>query len=172
MKEFKEFIKKQGVVGLAVGFILGGAVSSVVSSLVNDIVNPIVGLFTGVTGGLENWKVILGPATISIGNFISVMIDFSLPTTKATIVEINGLKVAYFSIPKGTEYVHLTSDGKCLKRRDLESVPVSPETIQFERNEKTSREYDRSFVDEADITSLDIDLTVIYQEFCTPRKSS
>ena len=76
MKEFKEFIKKQGVVGLAVGFILGGAVSSVVSSLVNDIVNPIVGLFTGVTGGLENWKVILGPATISIGNFISVMIDF------------------------------------------------------------------------------------------------
>lgn len=81
-----------------------------------------------------------------------------LPTTKAQIVDFNGKKVAYFSVPKGTEFVYITSDGKCLKRRDLESIPVSPESIQIERDEKTSREYDRAFVDGADVTDLDSNL--------------
>lgn len=81
-----------------------------------------------------------------------------LPTTKASIVDFNGNKVIYFSIPKGSEHVYITSDGKCLKRRDLESVPVSPESIQFEREEIISREYDRLFVDNADVTDLDTDL--------------
>ncbi|MCC7004716.1 putative DNA binding domain-containing protein [Candidatus Nomurabacteria bacterium] len=81
-----------------------------------------------------------------------------LPTTKAQIVDFNGKKVAYFSVPKGTEYVYITSDGKCLKRRDLESIPVSPESIQFERDERVSREYDRVFVDGADVTDLDSNL--------------
>jgi len=81
-----------------------------------------------------------------------------LPTTKASIVDYNGIKVIYFSIPKGSEHVYITSDGKCLKRRDLESIPVSPESIQFERDEIISREYDRQFVDNADVTDLDLDL--------------
>ena len=34
MKGFLEFVRTQGVVGLAVGFILGGAVSNVVKSFV------------------------------------------------------------------------------------------------------------------------------------------
>lgn len=81
-----------------------------------------------------------------------------LPATKSQIIEYEGKKVAYFSVPKGTEHVYITSDGKCLKRKDLESIPVSPESIQVERSEKKSREYDRAFVDGADITDLDIDL--------------
>lgn len=81
-----------------------------------------------------------------------------LPTTKASIVDYNGKKVIYFSIPKGSEHVYITSDGKCLKRKDLESIPVSPESIQFEREEISSREYDRLFVDDADVTDLDTEL--------------
>jgi len=81
-----------------------------------------------------------------------------LPTAKAQVVDFNGKKVAYFSVPKGTEYVYITSDGKCLKRRDLESIPVSPESIQFEREERVSREYDRAFVDGAVVTDLDSNL--------------
>lgn len=81
-----------------------------------------------------------------------------LPATKSQIVEYEGKKVAYFSIPKGVEHVYITSDGKCLKRKDLESIPVSPESIQIERSERTSREYDRNFVDGADITDLDFEL--------------
>lgn len=89
-----------------------------------------------------------------------------LPTTKASIVEMDGMKIAYFSITKGTDYVYITSEGKCLKRKDLESIPVSPESIQFERAEKESREYDRNYVDGADINDLDIDLlTIASKEF-------
>jgi len=43
MKGFIEFVRDQGVVGLAVGFILGGAISKVVTSLVENIINPVGG---------------------------------------------------------------------------------------------------------------------------------
>lgn len=84
-----------------------------------------------------------------------VLSSTPLPTIKSQIVQFNDKKVAYFSLPKGTDYVYITSDGKCLKRRDLESIPISPESIQIEREEKQSREYDREFVDGADINDLD-----------------
>jgi len=45
MAQFVDFIRKQGVAGLAIGFILGGAVSKVVTALIEDIINPLVGLF-------------------------------------------------------------------------------------------------------------------------------
>ena len=69
---FVEFIRTQGVVGLAVGFILGGAVSKVVTALVNDIVNPILGYVLGSTEGLKSMTV--GP--ILLGDFVAVVIDF------------------------------------------------------------------------------------------------
>ncbi|MDD5145742.1 MAG: MscL family protein [Candidatus Pacebacteria bacterium] len=76
MKGFIEFIRKQGVVGLAVGFILGGAVSKLVSALVSDIINPILGVFLGKVGGLESATFGIGPVKILWGDFLSVFIDF------------------------------------------------------------------------------------------------
>jgi large conductance mechanosensitive channel len=76
LKGFINFIREQGVVGLAVGFILGGAVSSVVSSLVEDIINPIIGVVLGAAGGLETAVLNLGPVEIMWGSFVSVVIDF------------------------------------------------------------------------------------------------
>ncbi|MDD5433146.1 MAG: large conductance mechanosensitive channel protein MscL [Candidatus Pacebacteria bacterium] len=76
MKEFINFIRKQGVVGLAVGFILGGAVSKVVSALVSDIINPILGLVLGATDGLKTAALSIGSAKILYGDLISVVIDF------------------------------------------------------------------------------------------------
>jgi len=58
-------------------------------------------------------------------------------------------------VPKGAKYVHLTSEGKCLQRKDLESVPIPSEQIALSRAEVTSREYDRSFVDGAQVSDLD-----------------
>lgn len=69
---FLQFIREQGVVGLAVGFILGGAVSKVVTALVNDIVNPILGYALGSTEGLKAMKA--GP--VLLGDFVAVFIDF------------------------------------------------------------------------------------------------
>jgi len=76
MSGFIGFIRKQGVIGLAVGFILGGAVSRVVSALVTDIINPIVGIALGKVGSLANASFSIGPVTILWGHFISVLVDF------------------------------------------------------------------------------------------------
>jgi len=76
MKGFIEFIKEQGVVGLAVGFILGGSVSRVVTSFVNDLVNPVLGLILGAAGGLSKAYFKIGQAKIMWGHFASVLIDF------------------------------------------------------------------------------------------------
>ncbi len=76
MKGFLNFIREQGVVGLAVGFILGGAVSKFVSAIVTDIVNPLLSFALGSTAGLKeaHWK--LGESKIMWGDLISVFIDF------------------------------------------------------------------------------------------------
>jgi len=78
MKGFLEFIREQGVVGLAVGFILGGAVSKVVASLVSDIINPLLGVILGFAGNLSAASLALGPAKIMYGSFLSVLIDFTV----------------------------------------------------------------------------------------------
>jgi large conductance mechanosensitive channel len=78
MRGFLEFIREQGVVGLAVGFILGGSVSKLVTALITDIINPILGIFLGVVGGIKNAYLQLGPAKIMWGDFVSVLIDFTV----------------------------------------------------------------------------------------------
>lgn len=76
MQGFLEFVRTQGVVGLAVGFILGGAVSKVVSSVVNDLVNPILGMVLGSVEGLRTMTFSVGSAEILLGSFVSTLIDF------------------------------------------------------------------------------------------------
>lgn len=78
MKGFLNFVREQGVVGLATGFILGGAVSKVVASLVDDIINPILGIILGFAEGLETASLTVGSATLKWGNFLGVIIDFSV----------------------------------------------------------------------------------------------
>lgn len=87
-----------------------------------------------------------------------IMPDTPVPIKQATIINFEGLKVLYFSVNKGTEFVHLTSKGECFQRKDRESVPTAAEKIIFERAEKLSREYDREFVEIARVTDLDHDL--------------
>jgi len=42
MKGFMDFIREQGVAGLAIGFIIGGAVSSLVEGLSAGIIDPLI----------------------------------------------------------------------------------------------------------------------------------
>ena len=88
----------------------------------------------------------------------SVLKDTPIPLKKATIIDFNGKKIGYFSVNKGSDFVHLTAKGECFQRKDRESVPTPSEQILFERQEKESIEYDREFVDLAQITDLDYDL--------------
>jgi len=72
IRGFFDFIRQQGVVGLAIGFILGGAISDLVKSLVNDIIQPIIGSFIGSPETFSAWT--LGP--VRLGNFILLSINF------------------------------------------------------------------------------------------------
>jgi len=76
MNKFLDFLREQGVVGLAVGFILGGAVSKLVSSLVSDIINPLLGVVLGFADNFKDSFLAIGPAKIMWGNFLNVAIDF------------------------------------------------------------------------------------------------
>lgn len=76
MRGFLEFIREQGVVGLAVGFILGGAVSKLVSALVTDVINPLISVAMGSVGGLKSASFTVGSAVFLYGDLISVLIDF------------------------------------------------------------------------------------------------
>lgn len=76
MRGFIDFVREQGVVGLAVGFILGGAVSKLVSAIVTDLVNPLISVVLGSVGGLKTASVNLGGAEILYGDLVSVLIDF------------------------------------------------------------------------------------------------
>ena len=76
MKNFIDFIRTQGVVGLAVGFVLGKAVSDVVASIVNDLINPIIGIALGQFGDLSALSLHILSANITYGKFISIIINF------------------------------------------------------------------------------------------------
>ena len=73
--EFKEFLKKYQVLGLAVAFIIGAASTKLVTALVNDLIMPIVGLLA--PGG--DWRtatVSMGNAKFLLGDFAGALIDF------------------------------------------------------------------------------------------------
>ncbi len=79
---FWDFIRTQGVVGLAVGLVLGGSVAVLVKSLVDNIVMPPVGLLLGSTEGLKGLSWIIkenasGQSTsINYGIFLNDFINF------------------------------------------------------------------------------------------------
>lgn len=78
MKDFIDFVRSQGVVGLAVGFILGGAVSELVKSLIENIINPIIGILLSPTGGLVQANFTVAGATIKYGALINTLINFTV----------------------------------------------------------------------------------------------
>lgn len=78
MKKFIDFIRAQGVIGLAVGFILGGAVSDLVKSLIENIINPIIGLALNQTQGLTSATFSIAGATIKYGAFVNTIINFTV----------------------------------------------------------------------------------------------
>jgi large conductance mechanosensitive channel len=82
LKGFMDFIRTQGVVGLAVGLVLGGAVSILVKSLVDNIVMPPLGFVLGSAQGLKGLSWTMGitsagaPAVLNYGMFLNDLINF------------------------------------------------------------------------------------------------
>ena len=76
MNEFKDFIEKYKVMGMAVAFIIGLYLGAVVQSLVVDLVLPIIGLAIPGLGNLSTLTVTVMNQVFGIGNFIATVITF------------------------------------------------------------------------------------------------
>jgi large conductance mechanosensitive channel len=90
VKEFKAFAVRGNLVDMAVAFVMGAAFSRVVSGFIDGMVMPVVGkIVAGVDFNTlkwvlseaqldENGNVIVAEAAIKYGEFITVLIDFTL----------------------------------------------------------------------------------------------
>jgi large conductance mechanosensitive channel len=85
LKDFKDFLLKHQVIGLATGVIIGAAVGKMVSSLVADVIMPMISpLIPG--GEWRTAKLVLSTTTgadgktvvnaVNYGNFLGTIVDF------------------------------------------------------------------------------------------------
>ena len=97
IKEFMNFVRAHGVVGLAVGLAIGTQVGSTVGALVKGIINPIVSFIVGDTKGLDNatWHVVsVGNRDLTFGWGMVVSSLITLVAVSAVIYYIvTGLKL-------------------------------------------------------------------------------
>ena len=73
--EFREFLEKRNIIGLALAVIIGGAAGKLVSAFVSDMLMPVLTFF--IPGG--EWRVAeisLGTQKILIGHFMGSILDF------------------------------------------------------------------------------------------------
>jgi large conductance mechanosensitive channel len=88
-KEFKAFLIKDNVIGLAIAVILGGTLNKLVGSVVDDLVMPVINMVTASAGG-GKWEQFMiplpgatanpaggydGPA-IRLGLFLAAVLNF------------------------------------------------------------------------------------------------
>ena len=123
-QEFKEFINKGNVLGLAVGVIIGGAFSTITASLTNDIIMPLVSIFLG---GVDFSSMSIqlpspfggdpeAPNLLTYGNFISAVINFII------------LALVVFCIVKA-----VNSAMEKLKKKEEAAPPPPPEPSEEEK---------------------------------------
>lgn len=104
LEGFVNFVREQGVVGLAVGLVLGVAAKSVIDSLVANIFNPTIGLI-GNGGNLDSKYVCMKSAAnacqnkLAYGAFISDILSFIIIAAVVYFV-IKGLQLDKLDKPK------------------------------------------------------------------------
>ncbi len=78
MKNFSNFVREQGVVGLAIGLAIGTKAGEAVSAIVDNFINPLVGILlqgTTLTGIESTVKVgSAEPVTFGWGNILQAII--------------------------------------------------------------------------------------------------
>lgn len=78
---FIEFVREQGIVGLAIGFIIGAAAATLMRSLVDNVFMPPIGILLGSADGLKGLEVSLGmhngkEAIMHYGLFLNDLVNF------------------------------------------------------------------------------------------------
>lgn len=77
---FMDFVREQGVIGLAIGLVLGTQVKAVVDQLVRSFIDPLLKILLPGSGTLTektfSWTQFGKTADFGYGAFLSVMISF------------------------------------------------------------------------------------------------
>ncbi|MGB7220715.1 MAG: MscL family protein [Vicinamibacterales bacterium] len=74
-KEFIEFLKTYGVIGLAIAVIIGGKANALVTAMVDGVFMPIVTFF--IPGGAWRTATLdLGPIHLLLGPVLGAAVDF------------------------------------------------------------------------------------------------
>ena len=74
--EFKDFLNKYKVLGLAIAFIMAVYLGGLVQSLMKDLLLPLIGVAFPGLGDLATYNVVFGEQTFGIGNFLVALITF------------------------------------------------------------------------------------------------
>ena len=74
--EFKDFLEKYKVMGLAVAFIMGVYLGLLIQSLVKDLLLPAIGLALPGLSDLASLKYGVGEQVFGVGNFLVALITF------------------------------------------------------------------------------------------------
>lgn len=74
--EFKAFLSKYGVLGLAIAFIMGVYLGGLVQALVKDFLMPLIGLAIPGLQNLATYSATVGSQTFGIGDFLVALITF------------------------------------------------------------------------------------------------
>lgn len=102
LEGFMEFVRKQGVVGLAIGLAIGTQAAELVKSIVTSIITPFVDLLVG-SGGLRGLTFTLDifsrSATFQFGLLIDATLKFIAVAMVIYFVVI-GLKLDKLDIKK------------------------------------------------------------------------
>jgi large conductance mechanosensitive channel len=75
MKEFMDFLKQYGVIGLAIAVIIGGKLNALIGATVDGILMPIITFFLP-AGDWRKAIVDIGPFHFLFGPFVGALIDF------------------------------------------------------------------------------------------------
>jgi ATP-dependent DNA helicase RecG len=121
------------------------------------------GTITGLSGHSEEdiQKMLAAPRT-------HVLPSTPLVGVATLRVTIESKSVLFFKVSAGEAHVFQAADGKCLQRRDLESIPISVEHVIRNREEAHSTRYDREFLDGAGVDALDEQLLDIVSQQYMP----
>ena len=76
-KEFIEFLKQYGIIGLAIAVIIGGKLNDLVGSFVNDLLMPVIFSPALKAAGVDNIR-LLSYNGILYGKFLGAVVDFGI----------------------------------------------------------------------------------------------
>ena len=76
-KDFKAFLLKANVVGLALAVIVGGAAGALVKAMTDDFIMPIIGAVTP-DGDWRKWTLDVGAIKFGVGDFAGTFLSFAI----------------------------------------------------------------------------------------------